>query len=196
MSTPSTGGKRSDATRAAILAAARARFATDGYERATIRAVAADADIDPSLVMRYFGTKEGLFAAASTFDVRLPEIDLDGAEPAGTQLARHLLHRWEEDDVLIALLRVAVTNPAGVERVQEVFATQIVPTVRAVTPDPARAQTRAALIASQVLGLALTRYVLRLPAVVALSAEELVAWLGPTLQRYLVQDPSDQGYSA
>lgn len=196
MSTPSTGGKRSDATRAAILAAARARFATDGYERATIRAVAADADIDPSLVMRYFGTKEGLFAAASTFDVRLPEIDLDGAEPAGTQLARHLLHRWEEDDVLIALLRVAVTNPAGVERVQEVFATQIVPTVRAVTPDPARAQTRAALIASQVLGLALTRYVLRLPAVVALSAEELVAWLGPTLQRYLVQDPADQGHSA
>ena len=60
--------RRSDATRAAILAAARERFAADGYERATIRAIAADAKIDPSMVMRYYGNKEKLFAAAA--DVR------------------------------------------------------------------------------------------------------------------------------
>ncbi|MFZ0875271.1 MAG: TetR family transcriptional regulator, partial [Pseudonocardiaceae bacterium] len=62
--------RRSDATRAAILAAARERFAADGYERATIRAIAADASIDPTMVMRYYGNKEGLFAAASEVDLR------------------------------------------------------------------------------------------------------------------------------
>ncbi len=182
------GGPRSEATRAAILAAARDRFAADGYERATIRAIAGDADIDPSLVMRYFGNKEGLFAAASTVDVRLPEVDPDGPEPPGTQLARHLVTRWEEDDILVALLRVAVTNPAGVERVLEVFATQILPTVRSLTPFPEQAQKRAALVGTQVLGLALTRYVLRMPPVTELTPEEVVAWLGPTLQRYLMDE--------
>jgi len=65
--------KKSDRTRAAILAAARERFGTDGYERATIRAIAADAAIDPAMVMRYYGSKEKLFAAAAEFDVRLPD---------------------------------------------------------------------------------------------------------------------------
>ena len=68
------GGRRSDRTRAAILAAARERFAADGYERATIRAIAADAAIDPAMVMRYFGNKEKLFAAAAEFDLRLPDL--------------------------------------------------------------------------------------------------------------------------
>lgn len=188
MTVQKAGGRRSDATRAAILAAARDRFAADGYERATIRAIAADADIDPSLVMRYFGNKEGLFAAACEIDVRLPPVDPDGAEPAGMQLARHLVTRWEEDDVLVAMLRVAVTNPAGAERVREVFATQILPTVRAATPFPDQALMRAGLVGTQVLGLALTRYVLRLPPVTALSREDVVAWLGPTLQRYLMDE--------
>ncbi|MFD6811748.1 helix-turn-helix domain-containing protein, partial [Streptomyces anthocyanicus] len=67
-----TTARRSDTTRAAILEAARERFAADGYERATIRAIARDAGIDPSLVMRYFGNKEGLFAAASEIDLALP----------------------------------------------------------------------------------------------------------------------------
>ena len=79
MTTEAPGGpRRSDATRAAILEAARERFAADGYERATIRAIARDAGIDPSMVMRYYGNKEGLFAAASEFDLRLPAL---GAVP-------------------------------------------------------------------------------------------------------------------
>ncbi|MDG4862133.1 helix-turn-helix domain containing protein, partial [Streptomyces sp. T-3] len=79
--TPTTGGnaapakaRRSDATRAAILAAARERFAADGYERATIRAIARDAGIDPSMVMRYYGNKEGLFSAAAEFDLQFGEL--------------------------------------------------------------------------------------------------------------------------
>ena len=65
--------RRSDATRTAILDAARERFAADGYDRATIRAIARDANIDPSMVMRYYGNKEGLFAAAVAIDLKLPD---------------------------------------------------------------------------------------------------------------------------
>jgi len=74
-----TRPRRSDATRAAILAAARERFAADGYERATIRAIAETAGIDPAMVMRYYGSKEKLFATAADFDLRLP----DAVDPRG-----------------------------------------------------------------------------------------------------------------
>src|SRR5512146_1074743 len=94
--------KRSDATRAAILAAARERFAADGYERATIRAIAKDAAIDPSMVMRYFGNKEGLFAAASEFDLRLPDVAVIPVRHVGATLVEHFLDRWEGDDTLTA----------------------------------------------------------------------------------------------
>src|SRR5262245_18351681 len=70
---PVAPSRRSDATRAAILAAARERFAADGYERATIRAIAADANIDPAMVMRYYGSKERLFAAAAELELHLPD---------------------------------------------------------------------------------------------------------------------------
>src|SRR3954462_8669572 len=65
--------RRSDATKSAILAAAREQFAASGYQAATIRAIATAADIDPAMVMRYFGNKEKLFAAAAAFDLRLPD---------------------------------------------------------------------------------------------------------------------------
>jgi AcrR family transcriptional regulator len=177
--------RRSDSTRAAILDAARERFASDGYERATIRAIARDAGIDPSMVMRYYGNKEGLFAAASDFQLELPELGALPPQDVGAALVTHFLDRWERDDVLTGLLRVGVTNAAGAERMREVFAGQLAPLTRGVCPDPAEAPRRAALVASQILGMALTRYVLRFPPAVELSREEVVAWLGPTIQRYL-----------
>ncbi|MFJ3665191.1 TetR family transcriptional regulator [Streptomyces sp. NPDC090106] len=177
--------RRSEATRDAILLAARERFAADGYERATIRAIARDAGIDPSMVMRYYGNKEGLFAAAVTVDLRLP--DLDGADrrDVGRVLVRHFLATWEENEVLTALLRVGVTNQAGAERMQGIFREQLLGVALQVCPDHEQAPVRAALVASQVLGLALTRYVLRIPPAVGLHPEEVVAWLAPTVQRYL-----------
>ncbi|WP_320778423.1 TetR family transcriptional regulator [Streptomyces sp. CRN 30] len=183
---PVTPARRSDATRGAILAAARERFAADGYERATIRAIARDAGIDPSMVMRYYGSKEGLFAAVLDVDLRLPGMEGVGPREAGRVLVSHFLDLWEENhDVLTAMLRVGVTNRAAAEGMQGVFRDQIVPLARRVCPDPGQAATRAALTASQMLGLALTRYVLRLPPTVALTREEIVRWLGPTVQRYL-----------
>ncbi|MFF3762112.1 TetR family transcriptional regulator [Streptomyces sp. NPDC090082] len=180
--------RRSDATRAAILEAARERFASDGYERATIRAIARDAGIDPSMVMRYYGNKEGLFAAASEVEIGLPELGALPARHVGAVLVTHFLERWERDEVLTAMLRVGVTNEAGAARMREIFTRQLGPVTRGVCPDPEDAPRRAGLVASQILGMALTRYVLRLPPVAEMSTEEVVAWLAPTVQRYLTAE--------
>ncbi|MGW4567276.1 TetR/AcrR family transcriptional regulator [Streptomyces sp. NPDC004561] len=177
--------RRSDTTRTAILAAARERFAADGYERATIRAIARDARIDPSMVMRYYGSKEGLFAAAVALDLRMPDLARVPREEVGQALVGHFVDLWEENEELRAVLRVGVTNQAGAERMRDIFREQLLPVARQVCPDPEQVPTRAALCAAQVLGMALTRYVLRLPAATALSRQELVAWLGPAVQRYL-----------
>ncbi|MBO8187017.1 TetR family transcriptional regulator [Streptomyces sp. DW4-2] len=179
------GSRRSDSTRAKILAAARERFAARGYERATIRAIAQDAGIDPSMVMRYFGSKEGLFAAASEFDLRLPELSRLPRESVGKALVEHFLDRWEEDEVLTALLRAGVTNTAAAERMQGILREQVAPIAAAVSPDPHEAARRAVLVASQILGMAMTRYVLRFPPAVAMTRGELVEWVAPTVQRYL-----------
>ncbi|MGW3013163.1 TetR/AcrR family transcriptional regulator [Streptomyces sp. NPDC001219] len=180
--------RRSAATRAAILAAARDRFAADGYERATIRAIARDAAIDPSMVMRYYGNKAGLFAAASEIEVHAPDLTHHPRDEAGARLVRHFLERWECDETLTAMMRVGVTNEAGAERMRGVFAEQIKPVLAAVCPVPEEAPTRAALIASQILGMALCRYVLHLPPAVGLSHDEVIAWLAPTVQRYLTAE--------
>ena len=168
-----------------ILAAAKERFARSGFERATIRAIAADADIDPSMVMRYFGSKDQLFAAAADFDLQIP--DLSGVDRAnvGAHLVDYFMDRWERDEALVVLLRSSTSNDAAAQRMREIFAGQLMPVIAAI--DPVRPERRASLVATQMLGLALCRYVLRLPPIVAMSHEEIVSWLGPTIQRYVFE---------
>src|SRR5690242_20688678 len=119
--------RRSDATRATILAAARERFAADGYEKATIRAIARDAKIDPSMVMRYYGSKADLFAAAVSIDPGLPGLPLEPREEIGRTLVRHFLSLWEDNDELTALMRVGATDPAAADRMQSVLRDQLIP---------------------------------------------------------------------
>jgi AcrR family transcriptional regulator len=185
----SAGVRRSDRTRAAILAAARERFAADGYERATIRSIAADANIDPAMVMRYYGSKAKLFAAAAEFDLRLPDLSALPRDEVGTALITHFLERWEGDETLMALLRAGVTNDAAAERMRQLFAGQLAPVIAKLTGDAPDTLTRAGLVASQALGLALCRYVLVLPPVADLPSSRVIAWLAPTLQHYLI-DPT------
>lgn len=180
-----SGERRSDRTRAAILTAARERFAADGYERATIRAIAADAAIDPAMVMRYYGSKERLFAAAAEFDLRLPDLSLLPREQVGRALVEHFLDRWEGDETLLALLRAGATNEAAAERMRQLFADQLGPVVAKLGGDPADIATRSGLAATQVLGFALCRYILALPPIAALPRDQVIAWLAPTLHRYL-----------
>ncbi|HEU0202540.1 MAG TPA: TetR family transcriptional regulator [Burkholderiaceae bacterium] len=184
-----TAPRRSDATKAAILAAAREHFAASGYQAATIRAIAAAAGIDPAMVMRYFGNKERLFAAAAEFDLCLPDLTKLPRNAVGAALVEHFLDRWEGDETLMALLRTAVTNEAVAERVQGIFATQVAPMIARLSGEPrAAVAARAGLVATQILGLALCRYVLKLPPVVALKRAEIVRRVAPTIQAYLYGD--------
>jgi AcrR family transcriptional regulator len=181
-----TAEKRSDRTKAAILRAARDRFAADGYERTTIRAVAADAAIDPSMVMRYFGNKERLFDAALSIDLRLPDLSGVATEDLAATLVRHFLDRWESDpadDALLVLLRSAVTNERAALRMHEIFATQVAPALGAALGPQAAAV--APVLTTQLLGVALTRYLIRLPAITALDPEQLVQALLPAVRATL-----------
>jgi hypothetical protein len=98
---------------------------------------------------------------------------------------RHFVDRWDGDGTLTALLRVGVTHESAAERMREIFASQLVGLLTGWTANEAAARVRAGLVASQILGLALCRYVLSLPPVAALSRDEVVGWLAPTVQRYL-----------
>ena len=179
--------RRSDATRAEILRAARSRFAADGYQRATIRTIAADAGIDPSMVMRYYGSKEGLFAAAVEVALRLPDLSAIPRRRLGATLVTHFLGRWEDpaDDALLMLLRSAVTDEAAAGRLRAVFRDQLTPAVLKFVGDREEAAQRAGLVATQMLGLALCRIILRLPPLVAMDPPTVAARIGPTIQRYL-----------
>ncbi|MEU5880085.1 TetR family transcriptional regulator [Spirillospora sp. NPDC047279] len=177
--------RSSEDTKALILRAAREHFAADGYDRATIRAIAATAGIDPSMVIRYFGSKERLFATAADIDLRLPDLGEVPRDQVGNALAAHLVDRWGDGDVLPILLRTAVTNEGAADRMRTVFAGQLAPLIIKLVDDPSEAPARAGLAATQALGFALCRHVLALPPVLAMSREETIAWLGPTFQRYL-----------
>jgi AcrR family transcriptional regulator len=180
--------ERSARTRSAILAAARQSFAAHGYQATTIRAVAAAAGVDPSMVMRYYGSKAGLFRAAVDVDLQLPELAGQPPQQLGEVLARHFITRWEgrlADDAITLLLRSAVGRDDAAEQMRTIFAAQVLSTIESVlgrSPDTAR---RAGMVGSQLLGLALTRYVLRLPPVAAMDAPTLVATVTPVLQHYL-----------
>ncbi|HEX2301187.1 MAG TPA: TetR family transcriptional regulator [Pseudonocardiaceae bacterium] len=168
---------RSLAAREAILAAARARFTEQGYDRTTIRQVASDADIDPSMVMRYYGNKEGLFAAAVDVDLRLPDLAALPRDEVAGVLANHFVTMWGSDrgGPLSILLRSAVTREEAAERLRSVFSGQVVAMVRRLLGEGPETEARAGLLSTQLLGIALTRYVLRLPPVVGMDDEQVVA---------------------
>lgn len=179
--------RKSDRTRAAILAAARDLFARDGYDGATIRDIAARADIDPAMVIRYFGSKDDLFIRAADIDLRLPDLSATAPADAGRSLVEHFLDIWEgpaANPGLVVLLRSAAANDYAADRVREVFAAQSRPAL-ARLGNPADGDRRAGLVVSQLLGLALCRYIFRLPPVVQLSRAEVLDHIGPVIQRYL-----------
>jgi AcrR family transcriptional regulator len=211
-----TGRRGGDSgTREAILAAARARFGEVGYDRATIRGIAAAAGVDPALVHHFFGPKESLFAAAMRLPFTPSEVvdaalsfpagpfpagggagdgSAGGGEPGGglgEHVLRTLLGIWDVPEgraAFLGLLRSAVASEQAAAMLRE-FATQailgrIAQVARQATGD-GDAEYRAALAASQVLGLAFARYVLQLGPIAAAGGEDLAAAIGPTLDRYL-----------
>lgn len=192
-------GRRAGDTRTseAILEAARAQFAEHGYNGATIRAIAARAQVDPALVHHFYGTKEALFAAA----MRLPVVPSEvlsaaleggpGERGLGELVVRTALTLWETDglkETFLGLLRSAVTSEEAATMLREFLAESILGTIaRAVGVRGTRAEVeyRTAMAASQMIGLGFTRLVLGLPAVAQASIDELAATIGPSVERYL-----------
>jgi AcrR family transcriptional regulator len=170
-------------TRADILTAARRRFATEGFERTTLRAIAADVGVDAALVIRYFGSKQDLFATAAEFTIELPDLtDANPDDIADTLLPRYFAV-WEEDHSFMALLQAAMTSRVAADILNETLAAHVAPTLKSATPD--HHQQRIALTDAFVIGLAATRSVLcNLPAA-ELSREELRRWAAPVFRQLL-----------
>ena len=188
---PGTGGPRSERSRRAILGAARATFAARGYEQTTIRAVAAQAGVDASMVMRYFGSKAGLFTAAVTMDLQVLDLGSVPASRRGELLVRHFISRWEDPargDELSALMRTAVTSETVAEQLQAVLSQLITEPIAELGDE--QAPERGTFIAAQLLGLALCRYILRFEPLAALPVDEVVAAVAPSVDRYLTWRPA------
>jgi AcrR family transcriptional regulator len=175
--------RKSERTRAAILDAAQKLFAEYGHERTTVRDIAAKASIDPALVIRYFGSKDELFVQAATFDLKLPDLSRIKRSQIGETLIRRFLELGEGFTGMTVLLRSAASNEYAANRVRELFAAQVLPAFARIG-SRANAGKRAGLVASQLLGLALCRYILKIPPVAEMPPEEIVKHVGPTIQRY------------
>jgi AcrR family transcriptional regulator len=195
--TPARRGRRpaGEDTRGLITEAARSEFADKGYEGTSLRAVARVAGVDPALVHHYFDGKADLFAQSVVLTRVNPAVMVDRVlagpmDTVGERLVRTFLGVWddpENQERLVALVRALLTNDEVTVLMREFVTREIVGRVTERTKVP-EAPLRGALAASQIIGLATTRYVVRLPAMVAANHDDLARWLGPVLQRYLV-DP-------
>lgn len=184
-------------TRGAILAAARRLFAAHGLTGASVRQIAAEADVDPALVHHYFGTKDGLFRAALEIPLEpeavLAQVFAFGADRAPERLVRTMLGLWDDPETgasLASFLRTAVATEESALMAREFF-TGVV--LRAAASrmrhlEPGEVEIRVSLVFSQMIGLLLTRRILRIDPIAARSAEELVALVTPTVARYLLDD--------
>jgi AcrR family transcriptional regulator len=194
---PDGGGKRTGRrpgptrTRGAILDAARAAFAARGYDAVSVRSVAREAGVDPALVHRFFGSKEQLFVAALELPVApgalVAAVLADGVEGVGERLARTLLTLWDTPGgfaPFLALVRGAVDNEAAATMLREFLTREVLGRIAAVAA-PDRHELRAGIAGSQVVGLAMARYIVRDPPLADTDREEIVAVVGPTIQRYL-----------
>jgi AcrR family transcriptional regulator len=161
-------------------------FAARGFEQTTVRAVAAEAGIDASMVMRYFGSKAGLFAAASTTHLQVPDLGPVPRSRRGEYMVRHFVDRWEhdpDDETLVFLMRTAVTNADVARQLQTTFNDLIKQPIVAL--GFVDADRRAGLIGTQLLGLALCRYILHLDPIAAAAAEDVITDIGPAVQLHL-----------
>jgi AcrR family transcriptional regulator len=179
-------------TREAILAAARQAFAERGFDAASIRLIAANAGVDPALIHHYFGTKDQLFIAAMQvpFDPSelLPRVLAAGVDGIGERIVRTLLGIWDSAAgvAAAALLRSAVNNELIARMMREFVVHQILRrAARELEMDPAEGPIRANLVATQVAGLVMVRYIMKIEPLASAAPETVVALIGPTVQRYI-----------
>jgi AcrR family transcriptional regulator len=179
-------------TREAILTIARRKFATRGYEATSLRGVAADAKVDPALVVHYFGTKEGLFVAATGLPAGLPELFGSLAALPLRDYVHALVHGYLEivdsdrsRNPILALVRAAVSNDKAAAMLREFLSAELLPVIARRTGHP-DAQLRASLVAAHLIGIATLRHVLRVEPLAAASPDEIVTLVTPAIEQYLL----------
>jgi AcrR family transcriptional regulator len=178
-------------TREAIAAAARRLFSERGYDRTTIRGIAEAADVDPALINHFFGSKQELFAAVTTFPVELadamPRIAEGPRSRVGLRLAEFVLDALEDPETrraITSLVRAATSEPEAARTVREIVTARVLtPIAETLAAD--QPKLRASLINSQMVGLVMARYILELEPLASLPREEVVEAIAPNLQRYL-----------
>ncbi|ACU97795.1 TetR family transcriptional regulator [Saccharomonospora viridis] len=181
-------------TRAALLEAARAVFAENGYHHATVRTIAQRAGVDPAMVKHWFGGKEGLFTQAVLqvpFDFRdvVADVTADGPERLGENIVRRFVTTWDGagGDRFVALVRSITTYTEALDALRDTLVNQLFTPIAQVTGSD-RPDLRASLCATQVIGLGMSRYVAGIEPLASADVETLVATIAPTLQRYLTDD--------
>lgn len=186
------GTSRSQAAKDRIVAAARSVFAEVGYERATVRQIAERANVVPAMLVRYFGGKAGVFAAAIQFDLVLPSLEGMDFKAASETLVTHVTGDWDTNGTggdLVALLRASLDHPEAKERLVSIFYEQLNAAVNVV--GGVEGGRTAALIASQLLGLIFCRYVLGIPALHAIPHDKIISSVGHALESYLADNSSN-----
>lgn len=183
-------------TRQAVLDAARARFASDGFAATTIRLVAADAAVDASQVMQFYGSKDELFAAA----MAIPSSALERFSTAfgghdahlGERVVRAYLAAWEgtpaESEPLMAMLRGAIVNENAARQLRSFIESRLLEGTS--ESADAGAALRAGLASSMLVGVVTSRRIIGVPTLADAGTEELVAVLAPAIQQILVPQPT------
>ncbi|GAA2801429.1 TetR/AcrR family transcriptional regulator [Crossiella cryophila] len=180
-------------TKGALLSAARAVFTEQGYDGATVRMIAARAQVDPAMVNHWFGGKESLFAAAVQMPIT-PEQILETVIPGpkdelGARIVRRFVSVWDETGggPFVALMRSASSHDDAAAMLREFITHALFGRIaRAIEAD--RPEFRAALVGSQVAGLGMMRYVIKVEPLASADHDTVVAAVAPTLQRYLTGD--------
>ena len=189
-------------SREAVLAAAKSRFATEGYEKTTLRAIAQDAHVDPSMVLYLFGSKADLFRESLRLivDPDLLVAALTGGPgddaDIGTRMVRTYLRIWESPDTgptMVAMLQSATSNSDAHDAFRGFMQNYVLTAVSGVLGGGEQARLRAMLAASQLVGTAVLRYVMKIPPLATLSGDEVVRLIAPTVTRYLTADANELG---
>jgi AcrR family transcriptional regulator len=178
-------------TRQTIIEVARGKFAERGYDATSLRSIAAAANVDPALVIHYFGTKDGLFVAATGLPDDLPVLfaGLAALPRADFVMALVLGYlRLADSDAsrnsIIALVRSAVSNDRAAAMLREFLTAELLPVIAGHTGRP-DARLRASLIAAQLIGMAMLRHVLRVEPLASASPGEIAALAVPAIEQYL-----------
>jgi AcrR family transcriptional regulator len=181
-------------TRGRILVAAREAFADHGFDGATVRDVASRAEVDPALVHHYFGSKQRLFVAAMEFPVDVTQVFASLAagphDSLGERMVQTIVEIWDRPEVrqlLVGIARSATTDPVAAVMFRQVLVDGPLRAISAVVESP-DADLRATLVGTQLIGLAMARYVAGLEPVASMDAASLARLVGPTVTRYLTAD--------